>query len=68
MVRGLQKQCSHASDMQRVQGFQIWVVVNSMSRYQEYQEYQGYQEYQENQDQISGATYISDVAFLIENI
>ena len=29
-----------------------------------YQVYQVYQEYQEDQDQISGATYISDVVFL----
>ena len=27
----------------------------------------GYQEYQEDQDQISGATYISDVVFSLNN-
>ena len=32
--------------------------------YLEYQVYQEYQEYQEDQDQISGATYISDVVFI----
>ena len=37
--------------------------VPQVQEYHKYQVYQVYQVYQKDQDQISGATYISDVVF-----